>query len=124
MVPKAIFGTILAAIVTAGCAAMPNQEGGAGVSESTMQCAVAGKPLPALTSDEICAAFRGEFAEKGGLGIAVEVRSGYEAAVTVSDADGATLLQRDLTVMDAGLNRQAFEAMAKSLAAELSRGRK
>lgn len=97
------------------------------MGDTTMRCEVGGQTLTAIGEPEICRIFRDIFAERladrqAELSVAVEVRTPYLAHVAVSGADGRTVLERELSVSDASLNGQVFEAMANSLATELSGG--
>lgn len=116
---------LLACMALTACAAAPADGGIEPVSDLSVECSLGGKSLEAAGKEEICAIFRTAFAEQLGnrwprLSIAIDVRTRYLAHVAVSDPGGATLLERELSISDASLNGHAFEAMAKSMAVELS----
>ncbi len=118
---------ILASMAVTACAAAPADGGVGTVPEIAIDCSVNGKPLEAVGNEDICGIFRTVFADKlanrwPALRVAVDVRTDYLAHIAVHDSNGRKFIERDLSITDSGLNGQAFEAMAKSMAAELSAG--
>lgn len=118
---------LLASVALTACAAAPADGGFESVSDAAVDCSVTGKPLEAVGAEEVCGIFRNVLADRLAdrwprLSVVIDVRTPYLAQIAVSDADGGKLLERDLSITDASLNGHAFEAMAKSMAAELSAG--